>query len=190
MSCHVDIVPVSFNISFDILYFKSLDVFLEVCACFMARDAKAKSWKKRKHAKMQARASLKKCKSSVDECANRVTVGGNNEHRTFDVENPIKTVLIEFWKLRRVSSKDKANMAIDMECVNVPIPGMSSMVVAVPKAVLTKDVHKGDELVLHINATPKKENEKRALPTPRPKSASQMKRKVNFAFELSLLFHF
>ena len=99
------------------------------------------------------------------------TVEYNGEVHQFDLDRPCaKTYLLEFWKLRRVGDKDNANMSIEMIDVAVPLPKLGksmakSMIAKVLTAVLFKDVHKGDELVLYVYYKPKVAGEKRSLPT-------------------------
>ena len=103
---------------------------------------------------------------SDDPCA--VTV---NDNRKFILDKPDnKQTSIDFWKVRRVHVEEHANMKISMVDQKVMSPAMpsykdegitSSNLVAVPTAVLTRDVKRGDELVLFV---PKAKQEEKKRP--------------------------
>ena len=89
----------------------------------------------------------------------------------FNVEKPDMSLLhmIEFWRMRRVSEQDHANMVISMVEVEYLLPkrvyGLpKSVIVKVPTAVPCKKIKKGDELVLHIPAKQKVQNTEKLLP--------------------------
>ena len=98
---------------------------------------------------------LKPFKEGTDEpCI--VTV--DNQHKyTTDKPDP-KKYSIDFWKLRKVHEKEHSNMELEMIEQKVPLPSIRSedvastcpSIVQVPSAKLTRDVHKGDELVLFL----------------------------------------
>ena len=76
--------------------------------------------------------------------------------------------LVEFWRVNRVDSEKNANMKIEMITRTIPLPKItrydvtSPMSVSVASAVLTKDIAKGDELLLYAPFK-KKEVVKRGL---------------------------
>ena len=74
----------------------------------------------------------------------------------------------EFWRARRSSDKDNANMHISMVEVTCPLPKLAkdfprSVVVKVPTAVPFKKIAKNDELVLYIPEGKKKTEKKEKL---------------------------
>ena len=93
-----------------------------------------------------------------------------NDNRKFILDKPDnKQTSIDFWKMRRVHDEEHANMKISMVEQKVMSPAMpslkdegitSSNLVAVPTAVLTRDVKRGDELVLFVSKA-KQEEKKR-----------------------------
>ena len=89
----------------------------------------------------------------------------------FNIEKPDMEMLqvLEFWRMRRSSEKDHANMEISMVEVTCPLPKLGkgtpkSVVVRVPTAVPFKKVAPGDELVLHIPAKQKEQKVEKLLP--------------------------
>ena len=75
---------------------------------------------------------------------------------------------LEFWRVRRSSDKDNANMHISMVEVTCPLPKLAkdfprSIVVKVPTAVPFKKIAKNDELVLYIPEEKKKTEKKEKL---------------------------
>ena len=101
----------------------------------------------------------------------------------FNIEKPDMTMLhmIEFWRMRRVSEKDHANMVISMVDVEYSLPehvkGLpKTLIVKVPIAMPCKKVKVGDELVLHIPAKQKAEKTEKLLPV--RQEPAQKKQKI------------
>ena len=98
---------------------------------------------------------------------------------TFTIDKPDarEYPAIEFWKLRKVSVEQSANMSIDSVNIAVHLPKINSGIrksvyVSVPTAVSCKPVRKGDELVLYVPPMEKTENTTKVLPVacePKPK---------------------
>ena len=75
----------------------------------------------------------------------------------FELHKPCPKTIVEFWKVKRVSNKEHANMEMTVVQENITVTGLriGKVPAEVPCAVLFKDVHKGDELVLYVPAAPK-----------------------------------
>ena len=101
------------------------------------------------------------------------------EDYAFDLEkpNPAKHI-VDFWKCRKVSEEQHANMTIDCLSLSVPLPKISatskrSLVVKIPIAVVSRTMRKGDELVIFVPPKPKVHAEKRMLATTAPAATKQ-----------------
>ena len=88
----------------------------------------------------------------------------------FNIEKPDMEMLqvLEFWRMRRSTEKENANMQISMVEVVCPLPKLKGMpksvTVQVPTAVPFTKIAPGDELVLYVPAKQKKEKVEKLLP--------------------------
>ena len=83
--------------------------------------------------------------------------------------DPNSKKILEFWRMRRTSERDHANMELSMVDVTCPLGKFGkgfpkTIVVEVPQAVLFKKVAPGDELVLFVPGKKKAEKTERFLP--------------------------
>ena len=99
-----------------------------------------------------------------------VTVASNPPH-TFVVEKPDMEakLAMEFWRMRRQSEKEHANMEMSTVDVTIPLPNLGKghskkMTVTVPIAKSFKDIGNGDELVLWAPVAKKAEKTDKLLP--------------------------
>ena len=90
---------------------------------------------------------------------------------TFTLDKPdVKEYpALEFWKLRKVSVEEHANMTIGSVNIPVTLPKIDSSVlklvyVEVPTAVTCASVRLGDELVLYVPPKEKQDSNKKVLP--------------------------
>ena len=89
----------------------------------------------------------------------------------FNLDKPDMSLqrTFEFWRMRRVSDKDHANMVVTMVDIKHVIPqaipwSSKSVIVKVPVAVPCKKIKAGDELVLYIPAKQKTAKTDKLLP--------------------------
>ena len=115
-------------------------------------------------------------------CVLVFTPGGGKLVFEMDKPDPTKGDC-HVWRLRKTSEEEHCNMKMEMMDLRVPVLKLQcaavtagfvkSILVQVPRAVLTRNVKQGDELVLHVPSKPKAVVEKRAMPMVTTKAKAQ-----------------